>query len=99
MNKDSINKIEITTKNIDRQPYEWREYLKTTLRPFVNKPIANIYDGRVAMLPYGNIGKLSSETAVEKSKANGCNESEHFAAAEQILNLYKNAKLKEIQRF
>lgn len=53
--------------------------------------------GRVASLPFGNIGKLSSDKAVAKSIANGFTEEEHYAVAAQVINLYRHSKLREIQ--
>nr|WP_272916632.1 hypothetical protein [Helicobacter saguini] len=74
-----------------------REILHANLEPFINKPIRNKHDGRVAILTKKGVSKISSDTAMDKSAANGFNDNEHIAAAEQILNLYKNARLKEIQ--
>lgn len=97
MPKDSNNLLEIKVNENNKSPYELRKNLKATLKPFINKPISNTNDGRIAILPSKNIGKIGSVEAVLKSKENGFSKSEHFAVAGQIIELYKNAKLKEIQ--
>lgn len=42
-----------------------------------------------------SVGKLASDKALDKSMANGFSADEHFDAAERVVDLYKNAKLKE----
>jgi hypothetical protein len=57
-----------------------------------NKPIViKSKDGEEAYLSKTSVGKLVSETAAQKSIANGFTKEQHFAAASNIYNLFKNS--------
>lgn len=83
--------------NAKKNLFEWRESLKSVLKTKINQPIINKHDSRLAMLSSKNIGKLSSVEAIQKSLNNGFSEIEHFSVALEIVMLYENATLKEIQ--
>ena len=51
--------------------------------------------GIEANLSEKSVNKISSEKAIEKSKANGFTVEEHFEVAERIAELYENADLAE----
>ena len=70
-----------------------REELKSTLKPIVNAPITNQNDRRVAILSNKAIAKIYSTTSIQKSVKNGFTQEEHFAAAQNIKELYENSKL------
>ena len=70
-----------------------REELKTILKPIVNMPITNQNDKRVAVLSNKAIAKMYSTTSIQKSVKNGFTQEEHFVAAQNIKELFENAKL------
>lgn len=83
--------------NAKKNLFEWRESLKSVLKTKINQPIINKNDSRLAMLPFKNIGKLGCDKAIQKSINNGFSLQEHFSVAENIILLYENAILKEVQ--
>ena len=64
------------------------EKLKTSLGP-----IKNISTGISAILSKKSLEKMTSAKAIEKSKANGFSLDEHFEIAEDIIALFKKARL------
>jgi hypothetical protein len=66
--------------------------LKELIKNNGSKPlIIKSSDGEEARLSGTSIGKLVSDAAVQKSIANGFKKEQHFAAAYDIDNLYKNS--------
>ena len=64
------------------------EKLKTSLGL-----IKNISTGISAVLSKKSLEKMTSAKAIEKSKANGFSLDEHFEIAEDIIALFKKARL------
>lgn len=67
-----------------------KENLKDKLGTYTNKKT-----GIKARLSGDSINKMSSEKAVEKSKANGFSIDQHFEVANKIVELFENADLVE----
>lgn len=74
-----------------------RQELSKSLRPKFGV-YENESTGIKANLNGRSLKKLSSDKAVEKSKANGFTLAEHFESAEKITSLYKKAKLVEVAK-
>lgn len=72
-----------------------RQELKELLKPLLNTPVQNLYTGHIATLSNIGLKKIGSDKAMQKSLDNGFSKNEHFEAAKQILELYKNARFAE----
>ena len=98
MESSKIN-IKITTPKEQKSTYQLREDLYDTLskQGVLGKPITNKNDGRVAVVSRKKVGKLASTDAILESEKHNFNEAQHFEAAKHIEELYKNARLREIQ--
>ncbi|MDL0081048.1 LPD23 domain-containing protein [Helicobacter zhangjianzhongii] len=70
---------------------ELRKDLKQALEPYKSTPITNKETGLQGVVTDTERNKISSKKAVDKSIANGFTRDEHFAAAQDLKNLFENA--------
>ena len=85
----------LTYKTQERQHIgALRTSLKEALKPYINKEIVNKTTGISAQISTTGINKIASKMAVDKSVANGFTRDEHFAAAQDLKNLFENATKK-----
>ena len=70
---------------------ELRKDLKQALEPYKSTPITNKETGLQGVVTDTERNKISSKKAVDKSRANGFTRDEHFAAAQDLKNLFENA--------
>ena len=85
----------LTYKTQERQHIgALRTSLKEALKPYINKEIVNKATGISAQISSTGINKIASKMAVDKSIANGFTRDEHFAAAQDLKNLFENATKK-----
>ena len=71
---------------------ELRKDLKAALEPYKSTPITNKETGLQGVVTIDTErNKISSKKAVDKSIANGFTRDEHFAAAQDLKNLFENA--------
>ena len=70
---------------------ELRKDLKAALEPYKSTPITNKETGLQGVVTDTERNKISSKKAVDKSIANGFTRDEHFAAAQDLKNLFENA--------
>lgn len=90
---ESGNKMAETQKNqgyTSKLRTELKENLRASFGLHKNKKT-----GIEARLSGDSVNKMSSEKAIEKSKANGFTVEEHFEVANKIVELYENADLVE----
>ncbi|WP_024751662.1 PBECR2 nuclease fold domain-containing protein [Treponema phagedenis] len=72
--------------------------LKEKLKDYVGKDIKNEKTGIPAYISNESINKISSEKAIEKTKANGFTVDDHFYAASNIVPLFKKADLRGVYK-
>ena len=68
-----------------------RAELKECLQEYIGKDIRNEKSNIAAYLSNSSINKMSSEKAIEKTKANGFSIDDHFYAARNIVSLFQKA--------
>ena len=68
-----------------------RKDLKAALEPYKSTPIINKETGLQGVVTTDEINKIASKKAVDKSIVNGFSRDEHFAAAQDLKNLFENA--------
>ena len=72
---------------------EYRKEIKEKLKSSMGKDLPNDATGITASISSEGLNKMMSGAAIKKSVDNGFTPQEHFEAVENIVNLYKRAKL------
>ncbi len=72
---------------------EYRKEIKEKLKSSMGKDLLNDATGITASISSEGLNKMMSGAAIKKSVDNGFTPQEHFEAVENIVNLYKRAKL------
>ena len=72
---------------------EYRKGIKEKLKNSMGKDLPNDTTGITASISSAGLNKMLSGEAIKKSVNNGFTPQEHFEAVENIVNLYKKAKL------
>ena len=72
---------------------EYRKEIKEKLKNSMGKDLPNDTTGITASISSAGLNKMLSGEAIKKSVNNGFTPQEHFEAVENIVNLYKKAKL------
>ena len=69
-----------------------RDNVEQTLESILHKDIQNTSTGITAQISRTSIKKMTSDKAIQKSLDNGFTKEQHFSAAQNIQELYKNAQ-------